>query len=122
MTLAFLFRRHFVLRRTATILAAATVCAAQVELLIPDAHDGDSSAANVVAQFDHGPRSAEETGAPAQEAAHGLHVDHCAHAHVFAVHAANSDTGPLKAGTRAETTTMVLTGITMSPHRRPPIA
>lgn len=104
------------------IFAAACVCAAQVELLIPDAHDGDSGAASVVAQSEHGPRSTGQTGAPAQDTGHDLHVDHCAHAHVFAVYAPSSDAGPLKAGTRAETTTMVLTSITMSPHRRPPIA
>lgn len=110
-------------RRAAVLLAALGVLLAQVEVLLPEEHDGDAAAVQLVAgaAIEHEP--APPAKAPVPQPEHTAHVDHCAHAHVFATDATQerNDSPGIVSGV-PETRIVRLTSVSSPPHLRPPIA
>ena len=107
-----------------------------VELLLPDAHDGDASAtietagwtgkapvANGVLLASADGNEQSDRQLPHEAPIHATHVDHCAHAHLLTLVASprlNADPvvspEPFELGSRRPAS------ITLAPHQRPPIA
>ena len=108
-------------RRAAALLAAVCVVVAQVEYLVPDEHDGDAAVTQLGAATDHSPTAPAGPSAP--NPGHTVHLDHCAHAHVFAssVPAAEMNS-PVSEASRPDTASPWLASVTAPPHSRPPIA
>ena len=110
-------------RRASALVAALCVVVAQAEHLLPDEHDGDAA----VTQVAVGMENAQTPTAPADQSApdsgHSIHVDHCAHAHVFASSAASAERDVFVSESNGpDTASLWLASITAPPHSRPPIA
>lgn len=119
------FRRLFtgsVRRRMAALAAAFCVLGAQAERLLPDLHDGDAGIAHAAAADSHKEPARGPTEAPSHST-QAVHVDHCAHAHVFA-----SGQGPddaflvVSAMDAPRTAAPFPASVTAAPLSRPPIA
>lgn len=110
-------------RRIAAVIAALCVVSTQLEVSLPDAHDGDATASHMAGAGTHEEPSRAPTETPASHSTHAVHVDHCAHAHVFASCAPLEATRMLASNSDAPATaTPLLASVTAAPHSRPPIA
>lgn len=110
-------------RRVAALFAAACISVGQAETVLPDAHDGDASASQMAPAADQDGPAKAPGGAPASHQEHAVHVDHCAHAHVYS----STDSLGLEELFSARAAAPVtiasrLASVTISPHSRPPIA
>ena len=123
MILARTFAALSVKRRAAALLAALCVVIAQVESMVPDEHDGDARASQLVvtATTDQDALPGSTQTPPAS--GHSVHIDHCAHAHVFATgtFAEPCNALPARSG-RPDLPSPLLASVTTQPHSRPPIA
>lgn len=110
-------------RRMAAILAAVCLVSVQAELWLPDQHDGDAPAAQEIAGAGHHHATESPAGAQMPAPGHSAHIDHCAHAHVFASVTCAAAVESISAERKVpETTSLRLASIAAAPHRRPPIA
>ena len=110
-------------RRMAALAAAFCVLATQAELLLPDLHDGDAVVAQVGGADANQAPAPGPTEVPAPDASHAVHVDHCAHAHVYASGEGTGDSFVVVSAADAPATaTALLASVTAAPHSRPPIA
>lgn len=111
-------------RRAAALLYAVCIVVTQGEFLLPDIHDGDGAAGQVVLSGgtnEQSPTAPPDT--PAPQSGHAAHVDHCAHTHLFATGNVPGELSSFSAITRVpDTASPGLTSISTPPHRRPPIA
>ena len=113
-------------RRVAALFALLCVAAMPFELLAPDVHDADGIAASVLGGGDQGHRGTNPSGEPADRIplpTHSTHVDHCAHAHLAGLIAA--EVTPQSSVARSsvpDTPSQRLLSVSAPPHQRPPIA
>lgn len=119
------FRRLFtgsIRRRVAALAVAFCALGTQAERLLPDLHDGDAEIAHVAGADSQKEPARGPTEAPAHSS-QAVHVDHCAHAHVFA-----SSQGPgdaffaVSAMGAPRTAAPFPASVTAAPLSRPPIA
>lgn len=110
-------------RRIPALIAALCVVATQVDVLLPDAHDGDVPASHVSGTGTHEEPARSPAGTPASQSEHAAHVDHCAHAHVFASGTSPAATSLSVSGRDVPATApLALASVGVSPLTRPPIA
>ena len=123
-------------RALAALIVMVGVLFAPIELLLPDAHDGDASATvNDGSWTTHGPAAGIALSAPAdgdsqgdqhhplQPPVHATHVDHCAHAHLLTLVVSPRLTpAPPPSPDLFELGRSRPASITLAPHLRPPIA
>lgn len=113
-------------------LAIVGVVLAPFESLLPDIHDISSSTKSVQTSPDRDVRAGGLAkaidGHPSHTngdgtSGHTFHVDHCSHAHCLSLGVSRNAawTGDVR-GLAVESTDPELTGVTLSPLHRPPIA
>lgn len=109
--------------RIAALLVAMSIMGAQVEIALPDSHLGDPRPTHLAGASTQEEPSRAPADTHGSGPAQAVHMDHCAHAHVFAS-AAEAEIAATMA-TRSGppvTATRLPHSVTIPPHSRPPIA
>lgn len=110
------------IRRGTALLALLSVLT-PVELLLPDAHDGDAVAGALDQRATTTPGADQHQNAPRPAPDHRAHVDHCAHAHLLIVGREQPLVPPVPPASQLfDTSSPSLESISTAPYQRPPIA
>lgn len=108
------------LRQLLTVVIALALSASVLEAVVPDVHDGDA-AATTTALHDGSDSGGEQHRLP-HDAPHGVHVEHCGHAHLASLATGPRLDIPRVTPSRAPVIHIArLESIAMPPAFRPPI-
>lgn len=110
-------------RRGIALLALLSILT-PLELLVPDAHDGDAVAAALDQPAASVLAPGQHQNVPLPTPDHRTHVDHCSHAHLLTVVSREQALGPggPYADQLFDTAAPWLESVSAAPHQRPPIA
>ena len=117
-----MFRVHRAFRWVVGLVAMIAFSANTLEVLFPDAHDGDAHPMLTVGSV-HASNQAPSTPPDAPTGPHhSQHVDHCSHGHVAAISTGVAiDDPPPCHEERPISSATALTSVTATPSSRPPI-